>query len=70
MNWDNVGTFLRVAGSEFQRDGAMKLKECFLNDFEFSLWNFEQLFIRRSERVRQLQRDEARHGGKDPSKWW
>ena len=27
MLWDNVGTFLRVAGSESQRDGAMKLKE-------------------------------------------
>ena len=27
MNWDNAGTVLRVAGSEFQTDGAMKLKE-------------------------------------------
>ena len=34
-NWDNVGTFLRVAGNEFQRDGAMKLKECCVNDLSF-----------------------------------
>ena len=27
LNWDSVGTFFRVAGREFQRDGAMKLKE-------------------------------------------
>ena len=32
MNWDNVGTFRRVAGSEFQTDGAMELKERYLND--------------------------------------
>ena len=25
LNWDSVGTFLRVAGREFQRDGVMKL---------------------------------------------
>ena len=35
MNWDNVGTFLRVAGSEFQRDGTMKLKERCPNDLSF-----------------------------------
>ena len=35
LNWDNVGTFLRVASSEFQRDGAMKLKEHCLNDLSF-----------------------------------
>ena len=35
FDWDNVGTFLRVAGSEFQRDGAMKLKECCPNDLSF-----------------------------------
>ena len=35
MNWDNVGIFLRVASSEFQRDGAMKLKEHCLNDLSF-----------------------------------
>ena len=27
MNWDNASTVLRVAGGEFQTDGAMKLKE-------------------------------------------
>ena len=27
MNWDNASTVFRVAGSEFQTDGAMKLKE-------------------------------------------
>ena len=27
LNSDNVGKFLRSAGSEFQTDGAMKLKE-------------------------------------------
>ena len=35
LNWDNVGIFLRVASSEFQRDGAMKLKEHCLNDLSF-----------------------------------
>ena len=35
MNWDNVGTFLRVAGSEFQTDSAMKLKEGCPNDLRF-----------------------------------
>ena len=35
LNWDSVGTFLRVAGREFQRDGAMKLKECCPNDLRF-----------------------------------
>ena len=25
LNWDSVGTFLKMAGREFQRDGAMKL---------------------------------------------
>ena len=44
------GSFLRVAGSEFHRDGAMKLKERCLNDF--SLWNFEQIFVRRPEKAR------------------
>ena len=32
MKWDNVGIFLRVADSAFQRDGAMKLKERCPND--------------------------------------
>ena len=35
FDWDNVGTFLRVAGSEFQRDGAIKLKERCPNDLSF-----------------------------------
>ena len=35
LNWDSVGTFLRVAGREFQRDGAMKLKERCPNDLRF-----------------------------------
>ena len=36
MNWDSVGTLLKVAGSGFQRNGAMKLKElgaCRWQDF-------------------------------------
>ena len=37
LNCDNVGKFLRSAGSEFQRDGAMKLKECSPKDFTFCL---------------------------------
>ena len=32
LNWDSVGTFLSVVGREFQRDGAMKLKERCPND--------------------------------------
>ena len=35
FDWDNVGTFLRVAGSEFQTDGAIKLKERCPNDLSF-----------------------------------
>ena len=35
MNWDHVSTFRRVAGSEFQRDGPMKLKERCPNDLRF-----------------------------------
>ena len=35
MRWDNCGTFLKVAGSEFQRAGAMKLKERCPNDLSF-----------------------------------
>ena len=35
MNWDNVRTFLSVAGNEFQRDGAMKLKGRCPNDLRF-----------------------------------
>ena len=37
LNWDNVGAFLRlrVAGSEFQGDGAMTLNECCLSDLSF-----------------------------------
>ena len=27
LDWDNVGTFLKVAGSEFRTDGTMQLKE-------------------------------------------
>ena len=37
LNWDNVATFLTVAGSEFKTDGAMKLKERCLNDLIFCL---------------------------------
>ena len=44
-----------MAGSEFQRNGAMKLKERFPNDLEFLFWNFEQLFIKR-----QIERDKCR----------
>ena len=35
LNCDSVGTFLRVAGREFQRDGAMKLKERCPSDLRF-----------------------------------
>ena len=37
LNWDNVGKFLRLAGSEFQTDSAMKLKERSPKDFRFRL---------------------------------
>ena len=37
LNWDNVGKFLRSAGSEFQTDGAIKLKERSPKDFRFCL---------------------------------
>ena len=37
LTWDNVGTFLRVAGSEFKTDGAMKQKERCPNDLIFCL---------------------------------
>ena len=37
LNRDKVGIFLRVAGSEFEIDGAMKLKYCWLKDFGFRL---------------------------------
>ena len=44
-NWDSVGTFnfLRVAGREFQRDGAKKLKERCPNDNNNAL--FYVLFL-------------------------
>ena len=35
LNCDNVGKFLRSAGSEFQTDGFMKLKERSPKDFSF-----------------------------------
>ena len=37
LNRDNVGKFLRSAGSEFQTDCATKLKECSPQDFRFCL---------------------------------
>ena len=37
LNRDNLGKFLRSAGSEFQTDGAMKLKEQSLKDFRSSV---------------------------------
>ena len=37
LNGDNVDKVLRSAGSEFQRDGATKLKERSLKDFRFRL---------------------------------
>ena len=37
MNWDIVGTFPREAGSEFQRDGTLKLKERCPNDLSVAL---------------------------------
>ena len=38
LNSDNVCKFLRSAGSEFQTDGAMKVKELSPKDFRFLLW--------------------------------
>ena len=37
LNSENVGKFLRSAGSEFQTDGAIKLKERSQKDFRFCL---------------------------------
>ena len=53
MNWDNVGAFLRVVGSEFQRDGAKKLKERCPNDlsFRFGILNSFSLEDRRERDV-------------------
>ena len=45
MNWDNVGTFLRVVGREFQRDGAMKLKERCPNDLRFRFGFFSSFSL-------------------------
>ena len=41
LNWDNVGKFLRSAGSEFQTDGAMELKGTFPERFQVSLGDFK-----------------------------
>ena len=35
LNWNSNGTFLKEAGREFQRDGAMKLKERCPNNLRF-----------------------------------
>ena len=45
LNWDSVGTFLRVVGREFQRDGAMKLKECWPNDLRFCFGIFSSFSL-------------------------
>ena len=45
LNWDSVGTFLRVAGREFQRDGAMKLKERCPNDLRFRFGIFSSFSL-------------------------
>ena len=37
LNSDNVCKFLRLAGSEFQTDGTVKLKERFRKDVRFCL---------------------------------
>ena len=60
-----------MAGSEFQTDGAMKLKERSPKDFRFCLgflsnFSFEDW---RDRDGSQVQKDEERYGGKDPSKW-
>ena len=60
LNWDTVGTFLRVAGREFQRDGAMKLKERCPNDlrFHFGIFSSFSLEDRREwDRLNSLQCD-------------
>ncbi len=45
LNRDSVGTFLRVAGREFQRDGAMKLKERCPNDLRFRFGTFSSFSL-------------------------
>ena len=45
FNFDNVGKFLRSADSEFQTDGAMKLKERSLKDFRFCLGILSNFFF-------------------------
>ena len=52
FNLDNVGKFLRSADSEFQTDGAMKLKERSLKDFRFCLGILSNFFFLRLERLR------------------
>ena len=72
MNWNNVGKFVRSAGSEFQTDGAMKLKECSPKDFRFCLGiisNFSSEDRRELDGL-WMQRDVKRYRGKDPLKWW
>ena len=64
MNWDNVCTFLSVAGSEFQRGGAMKLKGRCPNDlrFRFGILSSFSLEDRRerdgSHGCREMKKDE------------
>ena len=45
LNCDSVGTFLRVVGREFQRDGAMKLKERCPNDLRFRFGIFSSFSL-------------------------
>ena len=50
-----------MAGSEFQTDGVKKLgKGMFLERFQVSFWNFEQVFVGRSEKARRLVSAERR----------
>ena len=64
MNWDNVGTFLRMASNEFQTHDAMKLKECCPNDLRlrFGILSSFPLEDRRERDGSQAQRDEDRYG--------
>ena len=76
LNWDNVGTFLRVAGREFQRDGAMKLKERCPNDlrFRFGIFTSFSLEDRREtvHKCREMNKDKEvnNNNNKQPMTVW
>ena len=45
LNWNSIGTFLKEAGREFQRDGTMKLKECCPSNLRFHFGIFSSFSL-------------------------